>query len=218
MSYWIAILIGMSTPIIFGVIAWFIVNHKRLPDKFNLMFRRARVVKVNFLTAAGKNFVLFRVPDRRGNFNIRGGFYVYPREQNVYDAYLRVPEVSFLEGQIHAVTPEILENFAEIPVKVEKDDGSIVTEIKKVPFYVASYRGLSPEKLKEWTSQEVMSALNSHIIEDIINASAKQLQRLELMFYLMIALVIIALVGFAITWNNVSDVKELLGGIQRAAP
>lgn len=169
---------------------WFIkVNRGKLLDRFNLIWRRSRTIKVNLQTSSGRTIERYIVPDKRGLLHIGNGVYVFVREASTINARYNIPEISLLESQIHPPIPEIMAtDISEIEVKVVQPDGSFKNEKRNIPAFALSFARLMPEKLKGHVAQEMKMALDSHIVEDVLTASDRTMKKIEIMFILLIGL------------------------------
>lgn len=204
-----------TLPFVLMLIGWFVVNSQFLGDRFNLLLRKGRTVKVNFHTTSGRNVERYIIPDKRGNMHISGGFYAFVKELSVTNAKHRIPEIHCLEGQIQPLSPEIYQlEGVEADVKVLQPDGSSVPSRIRVPQYVASFVGLAPARLNGLVAQEVEAALNSHIIEDIVLATDKKLQQAAVTFILCIVILAVAVLSAIVIYNKLDDVQTLVNTMQ----
>lgn len=197
----------MLFPLLFVGVLILIMNLGKLSDKLNLWFRKSRCVKVNFLTLSGRNIEKFVVPDSRGLMHINKGTYVFNKDYSVTNARYSIPEVSVYESQVAPPSPDIVEMSVETEVHVPNGDGTDSIQLKKVPVHVVSFRRMSPQKLNGKTAQEVEGLLNAKIVDDIVNASSKQMQKLEMMFYLVLGLYALGLLTAFILYGNINDLR-----------
>lgn len=213
-----ALLILMLFPwiVAFGL---YIKTHKgRLKDRFNLIWRKNRVVKVNFQTASGRNIERYIVPDKRGLLHISGGVYAYVHELATTNARFRIPEITIIESQIHPPTGDLTKLETEAEVSVPQTDGSVKKEKKMIPTYLLSFANKSPEKLNGHVAQEMKLALDSHIVEDVLTASDKTLRKIELMFILScITLGAVVIIGI-ILGGMINGIQTDLEMMRHATP
>lgn len=194
---------------------WAIKNRKTLKDKFNLIFRRKKVVKINFRTATGFIIERYIIPNERGIANIDKGSYFINRDLCDFNAKYRIPEITFIETQPSVAVPELMVQEIETDVLIPTSDGSVVTQKKKVPNYVLSTRRLTPKQVEKLTAQEIRTALDSKIIRDIVNATNPQMQKLDIMFWCVVATIPILLIGLYIIHNDIKSVQNDMGTLAR---
>lgn len=184
-------LIVFAVAALLPIIIWYLKTYRgKLMDRFNLMFRRAKTIKVN-LKRGNRTIERYIVPDKRGIFQIGDGIYTYISEMSDWNTRYGIPEITVVEGQVVPPIPDIIESETEQEVIVRKAEGITSKELRKVPFYMLTWKKLSPEKLKGLVAEEIKMALNSHIVEDVLTASDKTMKRLELMFFMQIGMCIL---------------------------
>lgn len=189
---------------------WLIKNRKRLTDKWNLTFNKARTVKVNFLTSSGRNIERFVKPDSRAIMHINGGSYTYHKDFSSLNAEHRIPEVWVMENQPHPVGGDIVRLVSKTKVKEPQTDGSVKEVDAEVPTILLSFTHSTAQKLMGKTALEIEEMLNSKIINDIVNASSKQMQKLEMMFYIMLGVGGLCVIGFLTIYNQGKDIHTQL--------
>jgi len=217
----------MIGPVMFGVIfLW--NNKKRLKDVWNLRFRRARTVRADMHTQAGRVDTRYVVPGERGLFKYRNGQYHFPSEGFEIDTKYGVPKADFVEVQIQSEEGELIQTGKSIgraTVKVQQDDGTFQTEEIDVPEILVSHARLRPKLLKlarrddngaviiadepPVTAVEVADALDSKIVSDITNASLAELQMTRIFIVLIIVLVLLVVGLFAI-YNKLNGIQAFL--------
>lgn len=191
-------------------------NAKRLKDVRNLWFRKARTVKVNFVTLSGRVIERFIVPDSRGIMRIEGGAYYYHKDVAQINAKHRIPEITILENQIHPPTADVARVRAPIlDAQVGAGDVSSVTD--DVPTWVLSWRRLKPKELEGMVAQELASALNTKIINDIVNSSSPQMRKMELAFYVSLGILGVTVLGMLFLYAKLNDMQSLMEGLRFAA-
>lgn len=194
---------------------WAIKNRNTLKDKFNLIFRRKKVVKINFRTATGFIVERYIIPNERGIANIENGSYFINRDLCDFNARYRIPEITFIETQPSVAVSDLLMQTVKTKVKKITAAGEIVEVDEEVPNYVLSTRRLTPKRVSDLTAQEIRSALDSKIIQDIVTATNPQMQKIELMFYVMIGTGVVCLIGFYLIHNEIAQLKNSIDTLAR---
>lgn len=224
------ILIG---PAMFGLIfLW--NNKKRLTDVWNLRFRRARTVRADMHTQAGRVDTRYVVPDERGLFRYRKGVYHFPSEGYEIDTKYGVPKADFVEVQIQSETGELIATKHRISLQVEQPDGTLKEVESDIPQILVTHARLRPKLLKlarrdqdgkvvvtdepPVTSVEVADALDSKIVHDITNASLAELQMTRIFIVLIIVLVLLVVGLYAIysKLNAVDSLLQAMNGLKTA--
>lgn len=217
----ILLLIG---PAMFSIV--FIWNNKkRLKDVWNLRFRRARTVRADMHTQAGRVDTRYVVPGERGLFRYRNGDYHFPSEGFEIDTKYGIPKCDFVEVQIQNEPGELVMSKHKLKVKKEQDDGTVTEEEVELPQLMVSHARLRPKLLKlarrddegnvvitdepPVTSIEVADALDSKIVHDITNASLAELQMTRIFIVLIIVLVLVIIGDFAI-YSKLNSIDALL--------
>lgn len=198
-------------------IIWLAKNRKHAVDKFNLTFKKARTVKVNLHTRSGRVIERYVIPDARGLMQIEKGTYVFNKDLAQINAKYRIPEITVIESQPHGPIPDMVEDGVEIEVVTPSANGMMITSKKMVPTWIASYRSHTPQKLAGKTAQEIQDALNSKIVHDIVNATAEQMKKIELIFYIVIGILVVVILGMFTIHNDVSQLKAFIQGTAAAA-
>lgn len=197
---------------------WFIsVNKGKLMDRFNLVFRRSRTIKVNVRTRSGRTIERFIVPDNRGILHVGKGVYAYVHEVATINARYRIPEITILETQIHPATPEIVAKETEIEVKVAKGDGTFENTKMKIPNYFLSVAHLQPETLQGHVAQEMKQALDSHIVSDVLTASDKTMKKIELMFIMILVNLALTFIVGIVIYNAINGMQSDMEVVKYAA-
>lgn len=196
---------------------WFIKNRNRLSDWWNITFNKARTVKINLLTSSGRNIERFIKPDNKGILHINGAAYVFDRDFSVLNSLYRIPESWYIEGQISPVAPDFIEHKVKTQVKVAKDNGTTVTEERELPSYTVSFSKATAQRIAGKTGYEIEELLKSKIVEDIVNASAKQMAKLEMMFYILLGVAAICLLGFMWLNGKLGDINTQLEVLRAVA-
>lgn len=191
---------------------------RRLPDIWNLTFRRSRTCRADMHTNAGRVITRYVVPDGRGLFRHRDGVYHFPKEAPEIDPLYSVPCADFLEMQIPAELGDLVvddTNMLEVPVKKKAPDGTLKNEVVKVPQFMLNHAGIRPKliplarrdektgKVKVLdeppvTSVEMADALDSKIVRDVTQASIADLQMNRVFIVCLIILGVLVLGLFAV--------------------
>ena len=214
------LIVTLLTGPLVTLVFWLIFNRNRLKDKWNLRFKRSRVVKVNVKTVSNRLIEKFLVPDSRGFIHFNGGVYRYDQAFASYSARYHIPEITICEGQIEPASPALGVLESEIEMEVLEADGKTVTVKKqKVPTYFLSMVRSHPKKLKidgakgDITAQEVKNLLESYIVERITLANSEMVKRQQLIFIMLIGVCIaVPLVGI-ILYSKVSHIELLTQNI-----
>ncbi len=207
----------MMMPLFLLAAFWLLKNRNRLSDWWNITFNKARTVKVNLLTASGRNIERFIKPDNRGILHINGSAYVFDRDFSVLNSLYRIPESWYIEGQISPVGPDFVEHKVKTRVKVARDDGTTVEEERELPSYTVSFSKVTAKRIGDKTGHEIEELLKSKIVEDIVRASSKEMAKLELMFYILLGVAAICLLGFMWMNGKLGDVNTQLEVIRALA-
>lgn len=213
---------GLAFPFIFSL-AWVIRHKKRgIVTLWNLRFRRARSVKVNFRTASNRVIEHVVVPDERGFMAIDGGYYKFDKEFATTNSKLSIPEIDILEAQIVPSDAGIVEvkDGRKITIKVKGIDGKLMEEERLLPLYVVQHQRLMSRKLEGLMAKEVHDVMNSKIVRDITTATSQTMSRLDLMFFMIIGILGVCLLGFIVIFNQISALRAVLEAIllARAQP
>jgi hypothetical protein len=220
MEIWMFILVMVGILVTGVFVVWLFAKRKLIKDKFNLLFRKKRVVKVNFLTTSGRNEERFLVPDTQGMIHVDGQTSVYNRDLAIINARYRIPEITLIQNQIMPVMADIAVLDKEVEVLVPNADGTETMVKRKIPDYVLTYKKISAKKLEGMTAQEVRNALDSKIIKDIVTATNPQMQKLEIMFWIVIAIAVIEIIGFYFLNSKINDLTvqfEVLNNLRGKA-
>lgn len=211
---------GLAFPVIYSF-AWVIRNKKRgIITLFNLRFRRARSVKVNFRTASNRVIEHVIVPDERGFMAIDGGYYKFDKDFATTNSKLGIPEIDILEAQIVPSDVDIVEvkDGRKVIIKVKGEDGKLMEKEKLLPLYIAQHQRLMSKKLEGLMAKEVHDVMNSKIVRDITTATSQTMSRLDLMFYMVIAILGITLLGFIVIYNQISALRAVMEAVLLARP
>lgn len=208
-----ALLQLMFLPLFLLAVVWFARNRKKLPSKWVLFWSRSRAIKVNFLTRSGRNIERIIKPDARGMMHIEGGSYPFLKEASTINAELRIPEVWVSESQPYPAIPDLVEVKVKTLVKKPKEGGGFQEVESEIPGHLVSFHNIRSLKLAGKTAQEIEQMLGSKIVNDIVNATSKQMQRLELMFYITIGIAFLCLVGFFVIHQDVSKLSATVEGV-----
>lgn len=215
--YIATILISFSLPFVILGVRYTIKHKGLLKDRFNLTFRRNRVVKVNFITKSNRNIERYVVPDKRGFLHLYGGTYAFVEELARINTFYRIPEITLLQSQIQPPIGEVTAIEKEVEVEILQPDGTKKLEKMKVPTFLLTFFNIKPESLNGHIAEEIELALNSHIVSDILTASDRTLKRIELMFILTcISLGAIVLLGLVLI-SMLNGIKTDLEGLKLAA-
>jgi len=207
----------MFMPVFLITVFWFINNRKKLSSKWTLFWHKSRAVKVNLLTRSGRNIEKIVEPDARGIMHIDGGAYPYLKETATINADLRIPEVWVSESQPYPAIPEIVKTTVRGMVKKPKEGGGFEDVEEDIPGHLVSFHNIRSLKLAGKTAQEIEQMLGSKIVDDIVNATSRQMQRLEIMFWIIIGIGAVCVIGFITTHNDISKLANLLDGVLKFA-
>lgn len=205
MSYYSHLAAALIIPAI-ATGVWIAKNKGRWFDTYNLLFRKARCVKVNFHTASGRNIERFIVPDSRGFMRINGGVYKFHKEFAEINQRYRIPEVDVLESQITPPQASLGVDESDTEVDVAQPDGTVIKMKRKVPTYYRSFRREIPQKTNDLWAHEVAAFADSHIVMDITTATAQVLRQLQWTFYLSIATLVIMTIGLYMLNGNIDAI------------
>lgn len=197
-----------------GAIIMFLVSNaldnRKLSERFNVWFRKGRIVKVNFVTSSGRNRERFIVPDSRGLMHIDGGTYPFVKDVSIINSSLRVPEVWVLENQPHPISPTIVRSRV---INEIASDGTLSSTESDIPYYYLQFADAQPEKLKEKTAKELGEMLKSKIVDDIIRAGSKDLQRMSYILYATLAVLGLQVISSVAIWSKLSEMMGVLLGL-----
>lgn len=203
----------MAIPVFLLVGFWFLNNRKKLPSKWNLFWHRAKAVKVNFITRSGRNIEKIVVPDARGMMKIDGGSYPYLKEASVINADLRIPEITLSQSQPYPAIPEFIEVKLRTKVRKPKEGGGFIEEDGDIPGHLVSFHNVKSLKLAGKVAEEYQQMLGSKIVDDIVKATSKRMEQLELMFYIVIAILIVDLIGHIKNGHDISQLGSKVDGV-----
>lgn len=183
----------LALPLAF-LLLWLLKNRRNLEDIVTRYMRKGKCVKIRFRTVANNVLYKYRVPDQHGMIKIDNGFYHYQRECAVYDPYVKMFEISFLENQMEPISGDMILTDNKIKIKVKKD-GRTIEEERTVPTVVVDYAQLRPKMVKlpnvynekgemieeeqSYTSQALKEFADDHVASDIVTSTSKKMKQLE---------------------------------------
>lgn len=202
------LIIVMILPLFVLLALWLVMNRKKLGDKFRKRFRRGWAVKVRQHLTAKNVIERVVVPNDRGFFELDDALYQYRQEVAEWDEEDKLWCVDIYVGQTSPGVPHVV----TIPNETFKltDEGKIIkmddTEKSKgVPTWVAVHHTVGRALINQKTAEDNLEAVKSKVVQDIVTSTANEFALLKPAVYLLGAIGVVMLVGFAVVYYKTTE-------------